>query len=318
MLVAAIWAPASLAAKWEPEKLIEIVVPAAAGGGTDRTARLMQKIFVDLKSLPMPTVVVNKPGAGSSMGNRYVIQHEGDGHYLGITQPTLLTDAITGMSTIGYTNVTPLAQLGTEYIGFAVKADSPLKTPKDIIDRLKKDPGSVSFGISNAIGAPGHIALGLVMRQAGIDPSKLTVVVFPSGGQSMTTLLGGHVDVITTTVANLLGMMGNGMIRTLAVTAPKRMGGPFSDTPTWKEKGIDVVIGNWRGVVGPPGMTADQIAFWDSKLAALAASDEWKSDAERNAVGLEYLNSKDSKIFLTDQYSQMRRILSDLGLATTK
>ena len=316
LAVAAAWSPvASAQANWMPDKPVEIVVPAAAGGGTDRTARLIQKILSDQKSVPTPTIVVNKPGAGSSIGNRYVAQHKGDGHYFAITQPTLLTDAIMGLTTIGYTSFTPLAQLGTEYNGFAVKADSPIKSAKDLIGRLQKDPGSVSFAISNALGSTGHIALAQVMKQAGIDPAKLTIVVFQSGGQSRTALLGGHVDVNVTTLANLVDLVESGMIRTLAITAPKRLAGAFANAPTWREEGIDAVLGHWRGVVGPPDMTAEQVAFWDKRFAAVAASEEWKSDAQRTSVELEYMDSATSRKFLVDQYGQMQRLLSELGLA---
>jgi len=312
------WSPTALAqASWAPDKPVEIVVPAAAGGGTDRTARLIQKILTDQKAIPTPTIVVNKPGAGSSIGNRYVAQHKGDGHYLAITQPTLITDAIMGLTTIGYTSFTPLAQLGTEYNGFAVKADSPLKSAKDIIDRLKQDPGSVSFAISNALGSTGHIALALVMKQAGIDPAKLTIVVFQSGGQSRTALLGGHVDVNVTTLANLVDLVDSGMVRTLAVTAAKRLPAPFANVPTWREMGVNAVIGHWRGVVGPPEMTPEQTAFWDKRLAAVAASDEWKADAQKTSVEVDYMDSASSRKFLVDQYREMERLLAQLGLAKT-
>lgn len=313
-VVVACASPAHAQKSWVPDKAVEIVVPAAPGGGTDRTARLMQKLITDQKAVPTPVIVVNKPGAGSSIGTRYVIEHKGDGDYLAIVQPTLFTDELMGITTVGYTNVTPLATLGTEYNGFAVKADSPIKTTKDLIDRLKKDPGSVSFAISSALGSSGHIALALVARQAGIDASKLTIAVFPSGGQSRTALLGGHVDVNVTTLVNLVDLVSAGTVRMIAITSPKRIGGPFANAPTFREEGIDAVYPHWRGVVGPPDMTPEQIAFWDKRFAAVAASEEWKADAQRSLVEVEYMDSAASRKFLAEQHAQTQRLLGELKL----
>lgn len=175
---------------WKPEKKVELVVPSGPGG-TDRTARVIQKILQSSQFVEPPTVVVNKPGGGGTIGWSYVNQHAGDPHYLAMTQPALLTNGITGSSTIDHTKFTPIAQLANEYLGFAVKPDSPIKDSKDLLERVKQDPASIVFGVSNALGAPNHLALALVMKAAGIDVRKLKVVVFASGGESMTALLEG-------------------------------------------------------------------------------------------------------------------------------
>jgi putative tricarboxylic transport membrane protein len=299
---------------WKPEKNVEIVVPAAAGGGTDRMARTIQKIVQDRRIVESTTSVVNKPGGGGTVGYTYVMQHRGDGHYVVVTYPSLLTNHIIGVSQINHTNFTPLAQFGNEYIGLAVKADSPIKTNKDLLDRLRKDPGSVVFG-TFALGAPTHIALALVMKAAGVDVRKLKVVVFASSGESMAALYGGHVDMVPSAVANLVAPVQEGRVRVIGVTSPKRMQGALAQVPTWRESGIDVVTGYWRGVVGPPGMPAAQIAFWDDVFARLVKTEEWKKELDRSAAENEYINSRESKQFLDTQYEELKRILTDLGLA---
>ncbi|MBI3939152.1 MAG: tripartite tricarboxylate transporter substrate binding protein [Betaproteobacteria bacterium] len=302
-------------ASWKPEKNVEIVVPAAPGGGTDRTARTIQMILQQGRLVEAPIVVVNKPGAGGSLGLLYVTQHSRDGHFLAITQPALLTNNITGLSKLSYGNFTPVVQLSSEYIGFSVRADSGIKGAGEVVEQVKKDPQSVVFGVSNALGAPGHIALALVMRAAGIDVKKLKVVVFASGGESRTALMGGHIDVVPTTVANLVAPIKTGKVRVVAVTAPRRISGVFAQVPTWKEQGIDAVIGNWRGVVGPPGMSRAQVQYWEAAFLKMTSSEDWKKDLERNAAESEFMDSSRSRKFLESQNDELRRILAELELA---
>lgn len=299
---------------WKTEKAVELVVPAAAGGGTDVAARTMQKILTDQRLVETPTVVVNKPGGGGSIGFTYVAQHRGDPHYLIVTYPSLTTNHIVGISPLKYTDLTPIAQLSNTYIGFSVRADSTLRTAKDLLDRLRKDPASVVFG-TFALGAGTHLAVAMVARAAGVDPKKLKVVVFTSGNQSQAALLGGHVDLVPTGISNLGGPVQDGRLRVLAVTSPKRIEGIFAQAPTWKESGIDVVIGQWRGVMAPPGLTSAQIAYWEEVFARMDKTSEWKAELRRLADDNEYMNSRDSRRFLDAEYEDMRRILTELGMA---
>ena len=300
---------------WKPEKNVEIVVPAATGGGTDRTARVIQRIFQNSKALPVPAIVNNRPGGGGTIGWTYVSQRAGDPHFLAMTQPALLTNFITGASKLDPKTLTPIAQLSNEYIGFAVRTDSAIKTAADLVQRLNKDPQGIVFGISNALGAPGHIALALVARAINADVKKMKVVVFSSGGESQTALLGGHIEVMPSTVANLVAPLQSGTIRVLAVTAPRRLAGSLAQAPTWREQGIDAVVGNWRGIAGPPKLDAAQVAWWSATLQRMTQSEEWQNDLEKDSAQADFMNSADSGKFLDAQFDELRKILVDLGLA---
>lgn len=301
-------------AGWKPEKAVEIVVPAAPGGGNDVVARTIQKILTNQRLVESSMQVVNKPGGGGSIAFTYINQHRGDPHYLATTYPSLLSNHIVGISSLKHTDFTPLAQLRNAYLGFSVRADSPLRSAKDLLDRLRKDPSSVVFS-TFALGAPNHLALALVMKAAGVDVKKLRVVVYASGGLSQAALLGGHVDVVPTGVYNLVAPMQEGRIRVLAVTSPKRTEGVFAQVPTWKESGIDVVIGQWFGVMAPLGISPSQIAYWDDVFGRVVKTDEWKLELQRNSEDNEYMNSRDSKRFLDSEYDAYKRILVELGLA---
>ena len=303
------------AATWSPEKNVEIVVTTGPSGAQDRTARTMQTILQQRKLLSVPVTVMNKPGAGGGLGPVYLNQHARDGHYLLTTSPTLLANHIVGISQVTYTEVTPLAQLFSEYVGFAVRSESPIKTARDLVERIRKNPASFSAAISTSAGNHNHIAIGMVMKAAGIDLKPLKVVVFKASGESITAVLGGHVDFIASTASNLMQQVSEGKMRMLAVAAPQRLGGSLASVSTWRELGLNAIGNNWRGVAGPRGMTAAQIDYWQALLATLVATDEWKADIETNLWVGNFMNAADSAVAYKQQYGELKEILTGLGLA---
>lgn len=304
-------APA-MAQEWKPERNVEIIVPSGPGGGTDKTGRTVQSLLQNLKLVDKSTVV-NRPGAGGRLGLLYLNQHAGDGHYVSVSTVPLLTNHINGSSDVTYTDVTPLAQLFSEYILFAVRADSPIKTAKELAERLKQDPQSLSIGVT-AAGGTSHMVAGLVVSKAGGDARRMKTVVFKSGGEVTTALLGGHVDVVPAPVANLLPHIKSGKLRALAISSSRRLPAELAQVPTWRELGIDAVFDTWRGMVGPKGMTASQIAYWDQVFLRLTQAEAWKKDLAQNYWDDNYLNSSQSKAYLDREYKEFKSILGDLGL----
>jgi len=313
IIAAAAWVMPAVAQTWQPERNVEIVVPSGPGGGTDKTGRTVQSLLQNLK-LVDKSIVVNKPGAGGRLGMLYLNQHAGDGHFVSVSTVPLLTNHITGASNITYTDVTPLAQLFSEYILFAVRADSPIKSGQDMVERLKKDPQSLSVGVT-AAGGTSHMVTGLVVGKAGGDARRLKMVVFKAGGEVTSALLGGHVDVVPAPVANLLPHIKSGKLRALAISSSQRLAGDLASVPTWRELGVDAVFDTWRGMVGPKGMTVAQIAYWDQVLSRMTKAEDWKNDLVRNYWGDNYLNSSQSRSYLDKEYKDFKNILGDLGLA---
>lgn len=315
-ILALLLAPmAALAQTWKPEKPVEIVVGTSPGGPQDRTARLIQRILQEHKLAPVPVNIVNKAGAGGAIGLTYVSQHPGDAHYLMLNSITLFTNHITGRSALAYTDFTPIAVLGVEYVGVAVRAESPLKTGRDLVDRLKKDPGALSVSIGTTFGNATHVSFAVAMKSAGVDIRKLRTVVFNSGGDAMTALLGGHVDAMASAPSTLVQQIKAGKVRVLAIGAPRRLGGDLSGIPTWKELGIDASFELWRGLAGPKGLTPGQIQFWDDALGRLVQTDEWKSDLARYLMENVYRNSADTARYWKAEHEEVKSVLTDLGLA---
>lgn len=303
------------AGAWKPSKNVEIIVGVGPGGGVDRTARMVQKIIQDKRLLEVTATVVNKPGGGTTIAQAYLNQHAGDAHYFEISAASLLTNHIIGRSPHSFNDFTPIAMLYDEYIGFAVNADSPLKSGADLLQALKNDPESLPIGIATSAGNTNHIAVGLAAKRAGGDVKKLRVVVFGSGGESMTALLGGHVGLVVTPSANAIRHMQGGRMRVLAVAAPQRLSGALAVVPTWKELGVDIVVANWRPVVGPRGLSSTQVAFWEEVFARITRSEEWKNEIEKAGGVNHYMNSRELKKYFETQHAAFKAILTDLGLA---
>jgi putative tricarboxylic transport membrane protein len=315
MVMALVSSTGARAAPWQPSGTVEIIVAAGAGGGNDRTARLLAKVLSQGNYVKAPIVVVNKPGAGGVVAQNYLNQHQGNGNYLMITNPAIITNPIEGIGTAKYTEITPVAQLFGEYVVLVTRADSPLKSGKDVIERLKRDPGSLTIAASPGLGAGPHVSIAMVAQAAGIDPAKLRVIPFAAAGEAMTSLLGGHVDLNVSTPLNVLAQVQAKTARALGVTAPHRLDGPLAPIPTWREQGVDVEFSNWRGIVGPAGMTPEQLAFWESVLSKLIATPEWKAELATELAQSDYLGSHDSKVFLDAENARLTKVLTQLGLA---
>ena len=302
------------AADWKPGKPVEFVVPAAAGGTLDRPARLLQKIWQEAKLVDVPVNVINKSGGGQSVGYTYVQQAANDPHRLLLVSGPLLSNHITGRSKLNYTDFTILGQLYTEYNVLSVRNDSAFKTANDLVARLKSAPDSLSVAIGTTPGNNSHIAIALPFKRAGVDIKRLRVVVFPSAGESVSNLLGGHLDYVSGGLSVAAQHWRSGKLRFLAVTAPKRLEGEYAQIPTWKEQGIDAVVSNSRFMMAPPGLSAAQVAYWDGVLRKTVASPEWRKMVVQEQWVDEYISTTQARKHLDQEYAEMREILGDLGM----
>jgi putative tricarboxylic transport membrane protein len=306
---------AATAQAWKPEKPVEIIIGTSAGGPQDRTGRMVQKILQDMKLVPTPVTVVNRPGGGGAVALAYLNQHQGDGHHLMINAISLLTNHISGKSALNYTDFTPIAIMGIEYVSLSVRADSPLKSGKEVVERLRKDPSSLTVAIGTALGNATHISFALAMKAAGVDIRKLRTVVFNSGSESITAALGGHVDVAASAPSSVLPQVRGGKMRMLVIGAPRRLPGDLAGVPTWKELGVNSTFDLWRGLAGPKGMTPAQVKYWDDALSKVVQSDEWKKELERFDMVNVYKNSGDTAKHWKAEYDEVKTVLTELGLA---
>ena len=306
-------AGATLAAEWKPEKPIEIVALNAPGGGSDRIARILVKVLTERRLVPVPVNVVNRPGGGGAVAYSYINQRAGDGHVLALGGRAILTNHIAGQGP-SYNDVTPVVMLFDEYISVTVKPISPIKSGKQLVEFMKRDPTALSFGIATSLGNPNLQGVAAAFKAAGLDIKKMKSVIFASGGAASTAMLGGHVDVVPISVAFGASLLRNGQVRIIAVSAPQRLPGVLADVPTWREQGYDAVVSNWRLMVGPRGMTPAQIAYWESTFRRFGDSEDWRKELESNFWTHEFMGSTETTKFLERENSQARTFLVDLGL----
>lgn len=297
-----------------PTKSIEMVAAGSPGGGLDMIARAVDQGLTEAKLADQPFVIKNLGGGGGNEAKAYIIKQNGDPHYLYSESNRIYVNKIVGTTQQGIDDVTPIARLVTEYLVWVVKADSPFQKAEDILEKLKQDPSSVDFGVGTI---PSNDQMN-ILRPAmayGVDPTKVRIVSFKSGGDLMTQLLGGHVSVASTGASEAAELVRAGKVRLLAVSAPEALPGVLEGVPTWKSKGIDVTILHWRGLFAPKDIPQEAVAYWDNKLAQLVKTDAWKAILEKYGWYDAYANSAQFKKELEEERSVYEQLLKELGLA---
>ena len=299
---------------WRPDKPVELIVPTGPGANNDRMVRLVQKILQDRKLVATPIMALNKPGGNQTLAVTYLTQRGADPHTLLLTNPAVFTNELSGVTQVAYTSLTPIALLLVESNAITVKADSPFKTMRDLIERLRTDPDTVSFAMPSRGGVP-HLALAAAAKAGGVDPRKLKVVIFKSSSESMIAVAGGHVQAMASSLASVMPQMQAGNLRVLAITARERRGGAAASIPTLREQGIPSDgPAAWRGLSAPGGLSAAQVVFWDEALPQVVDAPEWKAFLDNNDLSSSYLRSRDFAKYLEGEYRAIRAVMTDLGL----
>lgn len=315
-LACAITAAHAQPAAWRPERTVEIVIPSAAGSSLDAAARLIQRALTESGLIKVSAVVVNKPGGGGNLASNYMDQHAGDPHYMLLSAMSLMNNHILGRSPQNYDTYTPIAMLYSEHMTMVVKPDSPLKSGRDIMEKLKADPQALSIAIGFARGGTGHLNTALVAKAMGVDAKRLKTVQFQGNAEALTAVMGGHVDLSSMSFAQAWGQSQAGHLRILGVAADKRGDGPLAGIPTWKEQGFDVEFHNTRFMLGPKGMNEAQTAFWDNALRQVLQGAQWKAMAEKTHYIPYYMGRNETPKRLAALYSQLKDALTLVGMAS--
>jgi putative tricarboxylic transport membrane protein len=171
------------------------------------------------------------------------------------------------------------------------------------------------LGFSSSLGNHHHIIAGLFMKGIGASPRDLKTVIFKGSSESLTSLLGGHIELVSTGAGNAAPHLAAGKLRVLGVSSGQRLTGIMADVPTWKEQGVDLVYGSWRSVVGPKGLAPEQVTFWENALRKVIESADWKAELERNYWGDFFMTGAEFRKTIDREYREMKGMLVDLGLA---
>ncbi|SOC41419.1 tripartite tricarboxylate transporter substrate binding protein [Ureibacillus acetophenoni] len=295
-----------------PNKHIEIVAPASPGGGWDLTARSVQKILKDNELVQNNINVINKPGGGGEVGWNYL--NTKDSHYLAVNSSLLLTNNLLGQSKLTHQDFTPLATLATEWQAIAVSVDSPYQNINELFEQIKKDPTSVKIGVGPGLGNDDHLSFVQATGMKDIQAKDLNFLVYDGGGGDVVTaLLGKHVDAVTTSLSEVKEHHLAGKVKILAVSSDERLE-ELEDVPTLQEEGLDMVFPHWRGIMGPPNMTEEEIQYWDEKLSKMVESEEWKQLLENNDWDSFYQTSEETRLFMAEQEKLYKELIDQSGL----
>jgi putative tricarboxylic transport membrane protein len=290
---------------------LKIMVPANPGGGWDTTGRALGKALQDA-GVASSVTFENKGGAAGAIGlAQFVNSSKGDPNALMVMGAVMLGGLITGKPPVSLTQATPIARLSSEYNVFVLPASSPLKTMKDVVEQMKKDPASVKWG-GGSRGATEHIAAAMLAREVGVDAAKINYVPFRGGGEATAAILGGNVTVGGSGYSEFQQYIESGKMRAIAVTSGTRLKG--LDIPTMKELGYNVEIGNWRGVYAPPGITpAQRQALTDMVLKAMK-SKAWAEALEKNGWTPAVLAGKEFEDFVDREFASLRATMVKSGM----
>lgn len=302
---------AAAAQGWAPQRHVEFIAPAGAGGAMDSFTRTVEQLARELKLVPVSSGVVNRAGGEHAVAYHYLQQRAGDPHVLSTTSPVLLANHISGILPLTYTDVTPVASLMSEYYLFLVRGDSPIKTAKDLVEVLGQRPDSVSLAGGNL---PQRMAIGKVLLAANADIKRARIVTI-SGAKTSITVAGGHVDIGVAAPGQALSLIESGHLRAVAVSGPRRLGGALAEVPTWAELGHkDATTETWRAVIAPKGITPAQIAYWEGVLRRVVESEEFRKMAERNQWDVTFRGAAEARKFMEDDYAQLKRVMTYMGV----
>ena len=290
---------------------LKMMIPANPGGGWDSTGRALGKALQDA-GVAASVNFDNKGGAAGAIGlAQFVNASKGDPNALMVMGAVMLGGIIPGKPPVNLSQATPLARLTSEYNVFVLPASSPLKTMKDVIEQLKKDPGSVKWG-GGSRGATEHIAAAMIAREVGVDPAKINYVAFRGGGEAVAAILGGNVTIGGSGYSEFAEYIKAGKMRAIGVTSDKRL--PGIDVPTLKEQGVNVVIGNWRGVYGAPGITPEQRKALTEMVVKATKSKAWAEALEKNAWTPAVMAGAEFEKFVDDEFASLRAIMVKSGM----
>jgi putative tricarboxylic transport membrane protein len=290
---------------------LKMMIPANPGGGWDSTGRSLGKALMDAK-VADTVQYENKGGAAGALGlAQFVNSAKGDPNALMMMGAVMLGGIITGKPPVGLDKVTPIARLTSEYNTFVLPANSPLKNMKEVVEQLKKDPGSVKWG-GGSRGSTEHIAAAMLARSVGVDPKKINYVAFRGGGEATAAILGGNVTVGGSGYSEFAEYIKTGKMKPIAVTSDKRL--PGIDVPTMKEQGYDVVLGNWRGVYAGPGITPEQRKALTDLVTAATKSKAWQEDLVKNGWTPALLTGKQFDEFVDYEFASLRATMYLSGM----
>jgi len=291
---------------------LKIMAPASPGGGWDGTARSMQQALM-ASGIAKSVQVVNVTGAGGTIGLAQLINGaKGDGSQLMVNGFVMVGAILLNKSPVNLSQTTPIARLTAEAEVIVVPTESPIKTAKDLADRVKADPAKVTWAGGSA-GGTDHILAALFADAVGADAKKINYIPFSGGGEALAAMLGGRVTAGISGYGEFEGQIKAGKLRVIGVSSAKRLANA-PDAPTLKEQGINLELLNWRSVVAPPGLSAEQRKTLSDAVEKLTKTKEWAEILKARGWDDAYLGGAEFEAFQKAEEARVSKVMHDVGL----
>ncbi|PWW33434.1 tripartite tricarboxylate transporter substrate binding protein [Chromohalobacter israelensis] len=296
-----------------PEKPITIIVPWAAGGGTDATARTIAKAMEE--ELGETVNVVNRTGGSGVVGHSAIANANPDGYTLGLVTGEINMMHWQGLTDLTYRDYTPIAQINYDYAGVQVATDGPFGDLEDLVQTVRDEPKGTFNASGTGQGGVWHLAFAGFLMDQGMEPDRVTWIPSQGAAPAMTELAAGGIDIVPSSVPEGRSMIESGRAKSLGVMAPERIDS-FPDVPTVQEAiGSDYQIGEWRGIAGPKGMDPEIVATLEDALEAAYNSDTYQGFMAKQGFGTEWRNAEDFGQLMADMDERFGEIVEQVGLA---
>lgn len=294
----------------------ECIAPAGAGGGWDFSCRQVGQIMHDLRIIPQPMRITNMVGGGGGVAFAHVVtQRNDDANLIVAASPaTTLRLAQGGYGRFTERDVRWLGAIAADFGLVAVRADAPWRNMQELIAAWRADPARIAVGGGSAVGGQDHMKVLLLGRAVGIDPRAIRYVPFDGGGQAITALLGGFIQVFPGDASELTAQVAAGTVRVLGMMSPRRLAAPYADVPTLREQGINMEWLVWRGFYVPRNMPAPAVEFWQQALRQVERSPDWARVRERHNLGQLLMVGAEFQVFVDRQVNQFRNLSRELGI----
>jgi putative tricarboxylic transport membrane protein len=291
---------------------LRVMVPNSPGSGYDTTGRAWAQVLEDEK-LADAIEVFNLEGAGGTVGLQRLVNEKGNAELLMQMGLGVVGAQYSNKSEATLDQTTPIAKLIEESEAIVVPAGSPYKTLDDLITAWKASPGDVPVGGASNPGGPDHLTPMLLAKAVGLDPKTVNYVSYDGGGELLAAVLGSQISFASTGIGEVAEQAASGDVRILAVTTDERVEG--IDAPTLKEQGVDLTFSNWRGVVAPPGLSADETKRFVDAITKMHDSDGWKQTLKDQGWTDAFMTGDEFGSFLTDESDRVQGVMNELGLA---
>ncbi|GCL73481.1 tripartite tricarboxylate transporter substrate binding protein [Paenibacillus naphthalenovorans] len=294
-----------------PTKDIEFVVPYSPGGGSDINARTLAQVMKNEKLVDKNIMIVNKPGGTGAIGNAYTFSKKGDAHTIMTWVSGQQAATVVNNAQVTLKDLTPIATLAVDSFLVLVKASSPYKTFDDLVQAAKANPEKITIGGAGAT-QEDYLIYHMINKHAG---AKLKYVTFNSGGEAMTALMGGHIDVVSSNPNEVIAQIEAGELRALATTSEERLSSPLDNIPSFKDIGYpEIQLTQFRAVAGPPDMPKEAVKYWEEVFKKVSESKDWQENyIKKNHLKSEYKNAEESKAYFEEALNLYLEIHKEAG-----